>query len=328
MKLRPIFPRPPVLRRRSPSLAYAACGLLLGAGGAAGLAQAQVPPSAPPMAASAASRAAARPAAAPHTLWTLTADRVLHRYSLAAPGVEQLSRPVQGLPAQDPVIGMDYRVAQGQLYALTRSGRLYLLDTEAGTARPASAEATRVPMVPAAAPSMNFNPVADMLRVFDCQGHNFRLLPLTNEVVDADPATPGVQTDGALAYAATDSGFGKPACIKAVAYSYNKRDPKITTNYAIEASQGWLLRVGSLEGTTPVVSPNTGQLFTVGALGTGPLEAVAFDIADRDNEALAAVRLKPGAPTQLYRIALSGGPATLLGTLGQGAPVLGFAIEP
>ncbi|WP_017758135.1 DUF4394 domain-containing protein [Pseudacidovorax intermedius] len=268
------------------------------------------------------------PAARPHTLWTLTADRVLHRYSAAEPAVEQASRPVAGLPAGDPVVGIDYRVAYGQLYALTRSGRLYVLDTDTGEARAVSAAATAVPMDRGEVYGMNFNPSADRLRVVDCAGQNFRLHPLTNEVVDADPATPGVQLDGRLAYAATDSGAGKGVCIKAVAYTYNKRDPKITTNYAIEASQGWLLMQGSLEGATPVVSPNTGQLTTVGALALGRIESVQFDIADRDNDALAAIRLTPQSPTQLYRIRLASGASTLLGPLGLGAPVLGFAIEP
>lgn len=274
--------------------------------------------------------AAAQPArkASPHVLWTLTADRVLHRYSAAEPGVEQVSRPVAGLPAGDPVVGIDYRVAYGQLYALTRSGRLYVLDTESGEAKAVSAAATSVPMDGREVYAMNFNPSADRLRVVNCAGQNFRLHPLTNEVVDNDPATEGVQLDGRLAYASTDSGAGKGVCIKAVAYTYNKRDPKITTNYAIEASQGWLLMQGSREGATPVVSPNTGQLTTVGALALGRIEAVQFDIADRDNDAFAAIRLTPQSPTQLYRIRLESGASTLLGTLGQGAPVLGFAIEP
>ncbi|WP_295552251.1 DUF4394 domain-containing protein [uncultured Pseudacidovorax sp.] len=314
------------MRRARSAAGLAAIGSLLAFLLAPGMAAAQA---AQPMAAPRPGQPApvAR-AAAPHTLWTLTADGVLHRYSAAQPGVEQASRPVTGLPSGDPVVGIDFRVAYGQLYALTRSGRLYLLATDTGEAKPVAAAATSVPMDARETYGMNFNPVVDRLRVVNCAGQNFRLHPLTNEVVDNEPDTPGLQLDGRLVYAASDSGAGKGACVKAVAYTYNKRDPKLTSNYAIEASQGWLLLQGSLEGVTPVVLPHTGQLTTVGSLGMGRIEAVQFDIADRDNDALAAIRLTPTSPTQLYRIRLESGSSTLLGTLGQGAPVLGFAIEP
>ena len=83
---------------------------------------------------------------------------------------------------------------------------------------------------------------------------------------------------------------------------------------------------GSKEGSEPVVSPNTGQLFTVGALGTGPVDNVAFDISDIGNTALAA--LAQGGRTRLHLIDLASGRATLLGSVGDGRAGWGLAIEP
>ena len=85
---------------------------------------------------------------------------------------------------------------------------------------------------------------------------------------------------------------------------------------------------GSREGTTPVVSPNTGQLRTVGPLGLPPLLDVAFDISDVGNTALIAVRTSVDSHTRLHLVDLRTGASRPLGTVGEGAPLLGMAIEP
>lgn len=85
---------------------------------------------------------------------------------------------------------------------------------------------------------------------------------------------------------------------------------------------------GSREGVVPVLSPNTGRLTTVGPLGLGELVDAAFDIADVSGAAFAAVRTAGAPRTRLYLINLTNGRAELVGTVGDGAPVLGLAIEP
>lgn len=84
---------------------------------------------------------------------------------------------------------------------------------------------------------------------------------------------------------------------------------------------------GSREGLTPVVSPNTGRLTTVGPLGLGPLADASLDIADVSGVALAGLR-RAGGAARLYRIDLGSGRATLVGTIGDGKPLRGLAIEP
>ena len=85
---------------------------------------------------------------------------------------------------------------------------------------------------------------------------------------------------------------------------------------------------GSVEGVQPVVSPNTGQLRTVGPLGLGPLTNASFDIADVTGAAFAAVSTASQAATRLYLINLATGKADLLGIVGDGDPILGLAVEP
>ncbi len=112
----------------------------------------------------------------------------------------------------------------------------------------------------------------------------------------------------------------------AAAYTYNKRDDKLTTNYAIDRALGTLVMQGSREGAEPVVSPNTGRLTTVGPLQAGTVEDAAFDITDTDNTALAALRSR--GVTRLHLVNLATGQVTPLGTVGDGRALWGMAIEP
>ena len=238
----------------------------------------------------------------------------LIKFNAGRPSDVLARKPLQGLEAGDRLIGIDFRVARGVLFALSSGGRLYTLDTGSG-------RLTRVGSQPlalsAARHGFDFNPVADRIRVVAEDGSNLRLHPETGALAATDPA---------LAYAAGDVAFGQAPRLSGAAYTYNKTNDKLTTNYAIDRVLASLVTQGSPEGREPVVSPNTGRLFTVGALGTGPVDAVAFDIADTDNTALAA--LSQNGRTRLHRIDLATGRATLLGTVGEGRAIGGMAIEP
>jgi hypothetical protein len=166
---------------------------------------------------------------------------------------------------------------------------------------------------------VDFNPVADRVRVVSSSGQNLRLHPDTGALAATDPAP---------AYAAGDVQYGQKPELVAAAYTYNKVDDKLTTNYAIDGKSGTLVTQGSREGAQPVVSPNTGTLFTVGPLGTGALDDASFDISDVSGMAFAAMRSKGQAATRLYTVELSSGKARLVGTVADGAPLVGLAIEP
>ena len=250
--------------------------------------------------------------ARPETVYAVTDAAELIRFNAGRPQQIEQRLPLQGLEPGDRLVGMDYRVARGVLYALSASGRLYTLDTttarlsRVGSGAPVALSGQRF--------GVDFNPVADRLRVVSDSGQNLRLHPDTGAVAAVDPP---------LATAVAGSA---PMRVAGAAYTYNKRDDKLTTNFAIELSTGALVRQGSAEGTLPVVSPNTGQITTVGELGTGALEDAAFDIADTDNTALAALR--SGGRTRLHRVDLATGRATLLGTVAEGRALWGMAIAP
>ena len=57
----------------------------------------------------------------------VTAAHELLTFNAARPDHILERRPLQGLPAGDKLVGIDFRVARGVLYALAQSGRLYTL---------------------------------------------------------------------------------------------------------------------------------------------------------------------------------------------------------
>ncbi|MDE2418455.1 MAG: DUF4394 domain-containing protein [Burkholderiales bacterium] len=225
---------------------------------------------------------------------------------------------VTGLGPGDTLVGMDYRVARGVLYAVSQKGIVYTLDANTGVLKAVSTKPLNKPLEGSLF-GVDFNPVADRIRVVSNTGTNFRLHPDTGALAATDPP---------LVYAPGDvqSAF-KPEVV-AAAYTYNKKDDKLTTNYAIDRRAGYLVTQGSVEGQQPVVSPNTGQLRTVGPLGLGPLTNASLDIADVTGAAFAAVSTASQAVTRLYLINLATGKADLLGIVGDGDPILGLAVEP
>lgn len=259
------------------------------------------------------------------TVHAVTAGGELISFRAGQPQQLLQRRPLRGLAAGETLVGIDYRVARGVLFALSAQGRLYTLDVKTAQLTPVGGAPSALPL---AGPrfGVDFNPVADRIRIVGERGQNLRMHPDTGALIDAEPARDGVQADGDLHYAPGDANAGRAPQLLAAAYTYNKNDEKLTTNFALDGALGLLVMQGSREGTAPVVSPNTGRLTTIGALGTGPVQDAAFDIADIDNSALAALRI--GGRTRLYGVDLASGRATLLGTIGDGQALAGMAIEP
>ena len=251
------------------------------------------------------------------TLHVLTQKMELLTLNAGQPGKVLQRTAVTGLPPGETLVGMDYRIAKGVLFTLSSAGRLYTLDVPSGALKPVGSGAGVA--LQGSSFGVDFNPVADRVRVVSNTGNNLRLHPDTGGLAATDPA---------LAYAPGDVQAGQMPEVVAAGYTYNKKDDKLTTNYAIDRRSGTLLTQGSVEDMQPVVSPNTGQLRTVGPLGTGPLLDAAMDIADVTGAAFTAVRTANQATTKLYTIDLSSGKATLIGTVADGAAIVGLAVEP
>ncbi|MGC4938187.1 DUF4394 domain-containing protein [Kribbella sp. DT2] len=221
---------------------------------------------------------------------------------------------VRGLKSGDRLVGIDTRPATKELYAVGKSGQLYKLNGRTGHA---TAVGTPAAGAVGTAVGFDFNPTVDRIRLVTEAGRNIRLHPDTGAVAGVD--TP-------LAFATSSA---KPR-VAASAYTDSFAGATSTGLYALDAGKDTLVTQGSLPGRTPVVSPNTGQLFTVGRLGVDVSSVNGFDIDGRsagsydarNYTAIAAVRstgLLSG--TKLVKVDLRTGRTTPLLALGLGEVV-------
>ena len=264
-------------------------------------------------------------APAKEMIYAVTAANKLIQFNAGQPQKILSSKTLTGLAAQEKLLGIDYRVAKGQLFALGASGQLYRIDTKEGSASTIGTPSA-LPKEGASEWGFDFNPTVDRIRVVNNAGFNLRLHPDTGAIIDGNAEQPGLQFDGRLAFDAADANAGKAVAIVAAGYTYNKDNEKITTNFALDGQQGLLVHQGTKEGVAPLVSPNTGRLYTVGSLGLGGFAQATLDISDVSNAAYSAI--SAGGKSSWYRIDLASGRATLIGTIAGGEAVVGAAIEP
>lgn len=239
---------------------------------------------------------------------------VLLRFQAGNPMLTEAILPIAGVQTGERLIGIDFRPSTGDLLALSNASRLYRIDLGNGVATPLGAG----PFSPALAGAefgFDFNPVPDRIRVVSDAEQNLRLHPVTGAVAG---------TDSALAYAAGDPNFAANPALVASAYTSSFAGATSTTLYGIDANLDVLVRQGSVGGAP--VSPNSGQLFTVGALGFDANLLSGFDVSPYGG-ALASLMVPGGTRSMLFTVDLDTGAATMIGSIGTAA-VRDIAIQP
>jgi hypothetical protein len=203
------------------------------------------------------------------------------------PATRKVATKVDIKGANGSVAGFDVRPADGMLYVITSDGTIGTIDVKSGLiarksklSQPWKAGTTTI----------DFNPVADRLRVMSSEGVNAR--------VNVDDGQ--VTVDGGHKYKDGDVNAGKKPKVIAGAYSNSKKGATATTLYNIDATTGALVTQAP---------PNDGTLNTVGPLGIALSEPVAFNIV-ADGEGNNAWLTMGG---NLYSVALDSGKATLVG---------------
>jgi len=248
------------------------------------------------------------------TMWAVDDANRLVRFTSTAPAdVTMLA--VTGLPVGERLLGVDFRPADGKLYALGATSRLYLVDRDKGVATAVGTKSF-APALAGSAFGFAVNPVADKLRVQSDYDQNLRL----------DPATGAATSDAMLAFAAGDPNQFQSPNLVASAYTNSVSGaPSDTVLFALDSTRDLL---------TKLVTPNDGQVTTIGSLGVDITDVAGFDIwggssaaGSRPLQAFAV--LMTDAPTSsLYTIDLDSGVATLVGAIGSKGALHGLAIEP
>jgi len=154
------------------------------------------------------------------------------------------------------VLGIDVRPADNMLYAVGADGGIYTVDLKTGKATMKSKLEKNVDAKTMV--TVDFNPVADRLRLMSNDGTSLR--------VNVDDGK--VTTDGSHKFAEADMHKGEKPNVVAGAYSNSVKGTKETALYNIDGT------VGALVKQAP---PNDGILNAIGKLGI-KATSVAFDI--------------------------------------------------
>jgi hypothetical protein len=157
---------------------------------------------------------------------------------------------------QSPLAGIDVRPADGLLYGVTVDGQIVTIDVKTGVATPKVKLDTMIKA--GTAVTVDFNPVADRMRIIGADGTSLRANVDDGKVI----------TDGTLKYAETDANKGKTPMVTAGAYSNSVKGTKETALYDLDTALGALVRQAP---------PNDGILNTLGMTGLKG-DAIAFDI--------------------------------------------------
>jgi hypothetical protein len=157
--------------------------------------------------------------------------------------------------------GIDVRPADGMLYGLLEDGTVVTIDTATGKATMKSK--LDVMLGKGVMATVDFNPVADRLRVIGSDGMNLR----------ANVDDGKVTTDKPLNFAEADANTGGSAKIAAGAYINSMKGAKETTLYDIDSADWTLVKQAP---------PNDGILNSVGKIDVKE-KITAFDIASDGN---------------------------------------------
>jgi hypothetical protein len=229
---------------------------------------------------------AAGPVAA-QTAVALTEDNRIATVDLKTLAVRS---PMAVTGTNGPLIGIDVRPADGRIYGVVADGAMVTLDPATGRATVVSRLETMPPA--GASTTVDFNPVADRLRVIGADGTNLRINVDDGKVI----------RDGTLHFADADMHRGQTPRVIAGAYTNAMKGAKETTLYDVDATVGALVRQAP---------PNDGVLNAVGRLDASGQPA-AFDIVTDADGANTAFLV---AGRTLHRVDLATGKATRVGDL-------------
>jgi hypothetical protein len=189
------------------------------------------------------------------------------------------------------VLGIDVRPSDGKLYGLFEDGTVATIDPQTGRA----ARVETLKTVPAAGThvTVDFNPVADAMRIMASDGTNLRTKIAGGAVAEDKPH----------AFANDDMHAAETPAIIAGAYTNSYQGTEKTALYNID---------GTIAGLIRQDPPNDGTLKAVGKLGVALEPSVGFDILADGNGGNQAW-LMTGA--NLYSVDLATGKATSVGTI-------------
>ncbi len=238
------------------------------------------------------------------TLYGLADGNNLITFNSTTPGTIRSTVPITGLQPGETIVGIDEQPQTAQLYGVGSSSRLYSIDATTGAATPVGP----VPFSPA----------------------------LNGSAYGVTFDRPGLASSSFRVEAVADSGQDLTLDSRSGIASAN---PPLPPGSHVVAATTVVLNFGEASNGQPYgIDSASDQLVVlpganpVGSLGVDTTDVAAmttfavFDEGRRTFNAPAWAALQVGGLSRLYMIDLATGAATLIGTIGTGAPVHGLTI--
>ena len=222
----------------------------------------------------------------------------LIRFDSATPTLVSVIGAISNLDGED-VLGIDFRPANGDLYAITSGDRLLRVDRHTAIATTIAIDTLNTPLAGETF-GFDFNPQIDRIRSVSDADQNLVLNPVTAAIQLV--ATP-------VAYLAGDIHAGTNPHVVHHAYDNNNVGVTATQLRAIDSELDILVKQAN----------NAGTLTTVGELGVDFAEVGGFDVSGATGNAYAISTeslLGVLGTSLVYSINLETGAATLIGDVG------------
>lgn len=242
-----------------------------------------------------AAAAAAATSANAELIYGTTQQGFLISFDSASPDTINTALPVQGLMANEHVVGLDFRASDFTLFGYTNFGRTYTINQD-------TAQATFVGgVMPFDGSNFGYewNPVSNTFRVFSEADHNCELGADGSSIVD----------QGALTYAMGDSRFGMNPNVTMAAFTNSIAGATETVLYGIDTGTNALVRLDD---------PASGILSSVGNLGVDINARGGFDISGVTGVAFLGAMLQGESVSRLYTVDLATGALTEIGQIDGG----------
>lgn len=247
-------------------------------------------------------------------LVVLSADNRLIAVDSSLPGTALSNVAVTGLQAGENLLGLDFRPANGTLYALGSTSRLYTLNLSTGAATQVGTD----PFATALSGTdfgFDFNPVPDRVRIISDTGQSLRINPDTGAVAGVD--TPLSNAD------VTDTSAPQ---ITGVAYTNAFAGAATTTLFGIDATDNSLVLIGGLFGTP---SPNGGVVTSLGSIGVDTTTQIGMDISPLSGAFYLSMQRTGQTTSELFQLGFGdANPLARLGSFNLTAPARDIAAPP
>ena len=241
---------------------------------------------------------------ADEVVWGVTQDQFLVSWNSTSPMDLTFGTAITGLQTNEQILGIDFRPADNQLFAIGSSNRLYTIGMD-GAATQVGPEFSIG--LDGSAFGYDFNPTIDRSRVDTNTNNNYVVNPNDGLIVQV--------TD--VFYDNGDINFGVDPNIAHIGYTNSFDGATSTQLYAIDTGLDILATQANSAGT----------LNTVGDLGIDITSVGGFDISGVTDTAFGAFQLAGQTNSQFYSIDLGTGEASLIGQIDGGTVITALTIQ-